>query len=317
MIKEDKNFIFRQLGEQNQNIINPTMVKYFRENGNLSETMSLINEDIGFFKKLKLGVIDSIILNIDINIFVFSFILDILFLISGHPLFLAIETLLLYGIFPSLINIFKSFTEKFSSLCACLLFTYLILYVYNYIAIFYMRDVFDLGEVMVYESEDFISEPFCHSSIQCFLILISYGTRAGGGIGDVLPIISYKYDLKMFLVRFIYDMTFFIIIIMIMGNVTFGLIVDTFGALRDETDAYENDRNNKCFICQIGKDGCLLKNIDYEAHIKNDHNLWNYVYFLTYLQINNPNDFSGIENSVWEKLEDQDFGWIPIEDSGD
>ena len=74
------------------------MVKYFRENGNLSETMSLINEDIGFFKKLKLGVIDSIILNIDINIFVFSFILDILFLISGHPLFLAIETLLLYGI---------------------------------------------------------------------------------------------------------------------------------------------------------------------------------------------------------------------------
>ena len=313
MIKEDKNFIFRQLGKQPQNIIHPTMVKYFRENGSLSETMSLINEDIGFFTKLKLAVIDSVILNIDINIFVFSFILDILFLIFGHPLFLSIETLLLYGIFPSLINIFKSFTAKFSSLMSCLIFTYLILYFYNYIAIFYMRDVFDLGEVMEYESENNISEPFCHSSLQCFLVLISYGTRAGGGIGDVLPIISFKHDVKMFIGRFIYDMTFFIIIIMIMGNVTFGLIVDTFGALRDETYSYEKDRNNICFICQISRVGCLRENIDYIQHIKRDHNLWSYVDFLTYLHLYNANDFTRNEGYVWDKLIEKDYGWLPID----
>ena len=313
MIKEDKNFIFRQLGKQPQNIIHPTMVKYFRENGSLSETMSLINEDIGFFTKLKLAVIDSVILNIDINIFVFSFILDILFLIFGHPLFLSIETLLLYGIFPFLINIFKSFTAKFSSLMSCLIFTYLILYFYNYISIFYMRDVFDLGEVMEYESEYYIKEPFCHSSLQCFLVLISYGTRAGGGIGDVLPIISFKHDVKMFIGRFIYDMTFFIIIIMIMGNVTFGLIVDTFGALRDKADQYEKDRKEFCFICQISKDGCLLKNIDYTQHIKRDHNLWSYVDFLTYLHLYNANDFTRNEGYVWDKLIEKDYGWLPID----
>ena len=38
---------------------------------------------------------------------------------------------------------------------------------------------------------------------------------------------------------------------------------------------------------------------------------------LTNLQINNPNDFSGIENGVWEKLEQHDFGWIPYEESND
>ena len=313
MIKEDKNFIFRQLGQQNQNIINPTMVKYFRENGNLSETISLINKDIGFFRMIKLAIVDSVLFNIDISIFVFSFILDVLFLIFVHPLVLSIETLFLYGIFPSLINIFKSFIEKFSSLISCLIFTYLILYVYNYIAIFYMRDVFDLGEVMEYESENYINESFCHSSLQCFLVLISYGTRAGGGIGDVLPIISYKYDVKMFIARFIYDMTFFIIIIMIMGNVTFGLIVDTFGALRDETDEYESDRNNICFICQISKDGCLLKNLDYESHIKNDHNLWSYVNFMTYLHLYNANDFNRVEGIVWDRLLEKDYGWLPID----
>ena len=311
MIKEDKNFIFRQLGQQNQNIINPTMVKYFRENGNLSETISLINKDIGFFRMIKLAIVDSVLFNIDISIFVFSFILDVLFLIFGHPLVLSIETLFLYGIFPSLINIFKSFIEKFSSLISCLIFTYLILYVYNYIAIFYMRDVFDLGEVMEYESENYINEPFCHSSLQCFLVLISYGTRAGGGIGDVLPIISFKNDVEMYIGRFIYDM-------MIMGNVTFGLIVDTFGALRDQTYTYENDRSNLCFICQLSKDGCLLKNIDYGVHIKKDHNIWSYVDFLTYLHLYNANDFTRVEGSVWERLLEKDYGWLPIEvDAGE
>jgi len=62
--------------------------------------------------------------------------------------------------------------------------------------------------------------------------MISYGTRAGGGIGDILPVASFKNSTKMFIGRFIYDMTFQIIVIMIMGNITFGLIVDTFPGIK-------------------------------------------------------------------------------------
>ena len=318
IVGEDRNFIFRRLGQENEHILHPIIFKYFREEGSLLETISLVNEDIGFFNMIKLAVIDSILLNIDINVFVFSFILNIFFLIFGHPLILSIETLFIYGIFPELLNIFKSFIDKFSSLFSCLVFTYLIIYVYNYITIFYMRESFDLGEVLHYDSETFINEPYCYSSLQCFLVLINYGTRSGGGIGDVLPIISYRYDVNFFVGRFIYDMTFFILIIMIMGNVTFGLIVDTFGSLRDDTYKYEEDRKNKCFICQLTRDRCLLKDIDYEKHIKNEHNLWSYVDFLVYLHLYNPNDFNRIEGSVWDKLIERDYGWIPMaEDAGE
>jgi hypothetical protein len=79
IVGEDKNFIFRRLGQQNEHILHPTIFKYFREKGSLLETISLINEDIGLFDKIKLAVIDSILLNIDINVFVFSFILNIFF----------------------------------------------------------------------------------------------------------------------------------------------------------------------------------------------------------------------------------------------
>ena len=318
IVYEDKNFIFRQLGEPNQHIINPTMVRYFREEGNLLDIMSIINEDINFFKKIKLAAIDSVLFNIDVNVFVFSFILDVLFLIFGHPLFLSIETLFIYGIFPSLVNIFKSFIAKSSTFLSCLLFTYLLIYVYNYISIFYIRKSFDVGEVLEYEPERFINEPYCHSSIQCFLTLISYGTRAGGGIGDALPIVSFKKDINMFIGRFFYDMTFYIFIIMIMGNVTFGLIVDTFGGLRDDTYNYEQDRTNKCFICQISKDMCLLKNIVFDTHIKKNHNLWSYVDFLCYLHLYNANDFTRVEGSVWDKLLNKDYDWLPIiQDEGE
>ena len=108
-------------------------------------------------------------------------------------------------------------------------------------------------------------------------------------------------------------MTFFIFVSTIMGNVTFGIIVDTFGELRDETYNYENDKKNICFICQLSRDGCLLKNIDFDSHINNDHNIWNYVDFLCNLHLYDPNNFSRIEGYVWDKLSENDFGWIPLD----
>ena len=315
ILKEEKSFIFRDSGKITQNINSPIITEYFQGNGSLLKTMELINKDLSFFNKLKISIFDSILFNLDINIFVFSFILNILFLIIGHPLILSFETLFIFGIFPSLLNIFKSFTAKFSNLFACLIFSYLLVYVYNWITIFYMRDIFDFGDILDYKSGQYIRESFCHSSMQCLLALISYGTRSGGGVGDVLPIISFKSDMKMFIWKFIYDIIFFIFIIMIMGNVTFGLIVDTFGELRDETYNYENDKKNICFICQLSRDGCLLQNIDFNKHIKEEHNLWNYVNFLIYLHLYNPNDFSRIEGIVWDKLFEKDLVWIPITDN--
>ena len=76
---------------------------------------------------------------------------------------------------------------------------------------------------------------------------------------------------------------------------------------------FSNDKNNICFICQLSRDKCLLKNIDFDSHIKNEHNLWNYVNFLIFLHLNNPNDFSRFEGLVWDKLLERDFGWISVD----
>lgn len=142
--------------------------------------------------------------------------------------------------------------------------------------------------------------------------MIDYGVRAGGGMGDILPMISYNDNTSYYFGQFFYNMVFYILIILILGNIFLGIIVDTFAALRDQNEFTEEDKNLKCYICQIWRDQCLNKKIDYEKHIKEDHFTWNYVYFLTYLHITNPNDFNALENYLWDMLSQKDISWFPI-----
>jgi hypothetical protein len=147
--------------------------------------------------------------------------------------------------------------------------------------------------------------------------LIDYGVRSGGGIGDMIPKVSPKYSFSYFIGRFFYNMAFFILIVLIQGNIFLGIIVDTFAALRDKNAAIAEDKKNVCFICQMDRNQSLNKNIDFDRHTKHDHNMWNYVYFLAYLHINNPNDFNGLQNYVWKKLNYKDISWVPLAESSE
>ena len=307
------NFIFRKRGTSDQNINKQTIVNFFRYDGSLLDAMGLINKDISFCNKFKIVLIDSILANGEINSFIFSLVLNILFILFGHPIILSLELILIIGIFPSLNNIFRAITMKIISLGECYLFLFCMVYIYNWISILELNYLFIFDDVLDYKIGEYTSESFCQSSVQCFLIMLNYGRRSGGGIGDILPVISYKNKTNIFILRFFYDITFYIFIIMIIGNITVGLIVDTFGILRDETYKNWNDKNNVCFICQLNRDDCLLKNIDFDNHIKNEHNIWNYVDFLCYLHLYDSNNLSRVESFVWDKLIEKDYGWIPID----
>jgi hypothetical protein len=94
-----------------------------------------------------------------------------------------------------------------------------------------------------------------------------------------------------------------------------GIVVDTFADLRDKQNAIDHDKKNVCFICQLTRDDSINKNIDFDKHNQTNHRIWNYVYFLTYLKLNNPNDFNALEFYVWKKVNEKDVSWIPIVES--
>ena len=81
----------------------------------------------------------------------------------------------------------------------------------------------------------------------CIVTTLNQGLRNGGGIGDVLRRPSMKEH--MFFGRVIYDLLFFFVVIIIVLNLIFGVIIDTFADLRSEKQNKEEILKNTCFIC--------------------------------------------------------------------
>ena len=317
-------FVFRKKkkeGEEEEEteVKSQILIDYFKEDTEITskDMFSEVSKNLSTLEKIYVAVILCSFNNREINMFIFSLIFNILFIATKCYIFLTIPILFIANIIPTLFDIFYAMKTKFLNMLIVLIFEYFVIYIFMWITYFYLPKFLDFDEVLDPHSRSHISEKYCYSSLQCFMMVLNYGSSSGGGLGDVIAIPSYRTDVGIFIGRFFYDMFFFILIVLVMGNIFLGIIVDSFGELRKININTENDVKNICFICQLSRDDCLSKNIDFDEHVSTQHNKWNYVYFLTYLQINNPNDFSGIENSVWEKLEEQDFTWIPIKESGE
>jgi len=97
------------------------------------------------------------------------------------------------------------------------------------------------------EAEESVKERACDTLIMCIVTTLNQGLRNGGGIGDVLRRPSLKEN--MFVGRVIYDLLFFFVVIIIVLNLIFGVIIDTFADLRSEKQNKEEVLKNTCFIC--------------------------------------------------------------------
>jgi inositol 1,4,5-triphosphate receptor type 1 len=81
----------------------------------------------------------------------------------------------------------------------------------------------------------------------CIVTTLNNGLRNGGGIGDILRTPSSSEPL--FIFRVVYDLLFFFIVIIITLNLIFGVIIDTFGDLRQEKQKKDYTLKYTCFIC--------------------------------------------------------------------
>jgi len=147
--------------------------------------------------------------------------------------------------------------------------------------------------------------------MECFLNYLDLGLRSGGGIGDVAPRISYKYDdKKKYYQKLLLDIIFSILVNLILGNIFFGVIVDTFNDMRGQKDIKSNDEKNKCFMCHRDR---FENNSDenFDIHRKERHQIFCYVYFIPYLLKKNPQIFSRAEQFAWKQINMKKLDWFP------
>ena len=283
----------------------------------LSKLMDKLYSQIPLSKKIYTVLFESIIFNNKVNIILLTLLFEIIFLVTGNGILLAIPTLFIANMISLLRGIFLIFKLRWSQLLLVLTYSYLIVYNFSIFGFYYLNHSFyfdALYNVDTDTMDETRTENLCGGLFQCYFTLLNYGVRSGGGIGDVLYKLSFKANISAYLARFFFDILFHIIVVLIMTNLIFGIIVDSFAAFRGSTDESEKDKKNVCFICQLTRDDAINLNIDFDKHVREMHDMWNYVYFLTYLHINNSNNFKMLETSVWDKLEESDTSWIPIKE---
>jgi len=116
--------------------------------------------------------------------------------------------------------------------------------------------------------------------------------------------------------RLLFDNLEFLLIALLLIAIISGIIIDKFSELRGRREENIADAKSSCFICgkeskDIDRD---LNSPSFEFHVKLEHNLWDYVYFIAFLKFqeeHNPAGITAIEKYVIDKINDNDPSWFP------
>lgn len=99
------------------------------------------------------------------------------------------------------------------------------MYIYAFLAFSYFPYNFTHEE-----GNEFMN--YCYSLASCYLSVVYNGIRAGGGIGEALGHLTRNESIYYF--RLIFDLSYFLFVIICLLNIIFGIIIDTFANLRDQ-----------------------------------------------------------------------------------
>lgn len=219
----------------------------------------------------------------------------------SSPVWYSIQLLQIVQVSPQLYNVVLAVTQNGVPLLLTFTLQLVVVYIFSIIAFYSFSNFF------FDEGENFS----CHSLLQCFVILTNTGLRMGGGIADELE--QPNYHIGQGAGRFFFDVLFFLILIVIFLNIVFGIIVDTFAELREQRNFIEEDQASKCFICGIADNEFdRVAAGGFQHHVKYEHNMWHYLFFMHYVQLKPVEDLNGGEHHVREMMKLNEPNFFPI-----
>lgn len=176
------------------------------------------------------------------------------------------------------------------------------MYIYSFFAFSYFPNDYTHDE-----NQDF--KNYCYSLTSCFISTVYNGMRAGGGIGEALGHLTIENEHYWF--RLIFDLSFFIFVIICLLNIIFGIIIDTFADLRDKRNEFKDLVASKCFVCEQKKFKIESMGEGWKLHNEKSHSIVSYLHFFIFLEKKSVNDCSGVEKYVKEQIFNNDFKFVP------
>jgi len=197
-------------------------------------------------------------------------------------------------------NVVRAVTKPARQLAFTMMFCVVIIYIFAIFGFWFFRAYFQNLD--------------CANMRVCMVTFLDQGLRYGGGIGDYFDAHSraqYGDETELWWRFFIFNMLFFVTISIILLNIIFGVIIDTFSALREESNMKLADMRSTCFICSLSRE-TLDRHGGFTFHIDHEHNMWQYLYYIVYLRDKDPNLYTGSDQYVMNIIEKDGIEWFPV-----
>ena len=180
--------------------------------------------------------------------------------------------------FKLFLTIVRSITKNWASIA---LTTALLCLVVYYYALFSMVFLSHLYYVEVdYGGDDAI--PACYDVLSCFMTLIGQMPSGGDYMRKVMNQLGQSSEVQ-YVSGILIQMSFFFIALILILNILFGIIVDTFSQMRAEKKAIQDDANSRCFICSIDATTFDREGDGFEYHTREEHRTWDYTHFQAFV----------------------------------
>lgn len=233
-----------------------------------------------------------------------SYFLHFLFTLIGityYSWFYTLNLFLLTNLSETINYINKSILKHYEKLIITLILTILFIFSYTFLFLQFFTEKINDGD---------FGEFVCGDYVNCFLNSLNMGVRFGGGLSDFLEMNPNPNENR-YWGRFFFDVSYFFIIQMIALNIFAGIIIDTFGEMRDLLTERKYHKFNICSVCGLNKWQIEKDGQDFRTHKNKVHNLWEYLYFMIRLNSVSPKSFNGIEFEIFEHLKKDETDWLP------
>ena len=274
--------------------------KYMEENKIEKE------EDLTLLNKIYISVINTMIGRDYINTLLYLFIISLIGAIMKRgEITYSFFLLVIVDLNQTLKGIVFSLKTKGPELGASFCLLIFIVYFYTNIGFFFLNDNFAA------DIENDIPDNYCLCLSFCFFTNFDAGIRARGGAADQMVRISFERNSNLYVLRLVYDISYFLICIIIMIDLIFGIILGTFSEMREEERKHDNDKINHCFICHITREIIEKKKEDFKFHRNEKHYLWKYVEYMIFLKFSNMHELNAFNSFAKINLDKRNICFLP------
>ena len=243
------------------------------------------------------------------NFKTFYYILSLFFLILSitvHPFFNCIILLEFVNRIEIMQNIVKAMYRPMKNILIILLMFIILEYFFS----FFAQSYFTFHFPNITDTSNFL---------KTFMRMIDQTFKQDGGIGTYLDkSLEPNYEAHSMTgqkaSRLIFDGIFYFVVVLLVFQMFLSVIIDYFNETRENSGNFNEAMDTECLVCGINREKIEKINPNdknaFEKHIANCHNVFNYLYYLMYLQSIDDKDVI-IDNGVWDLHLVKNLSYLP------